>query len=490
MSMLNPLRTRFAPSPTGYLHIGGARTALYSWLFARKMGGDFILRIEDTDEARSTDDSVNAIIDSMKWLGLDWDEGPGKENPKYAPYFQMAARDKGIYKACVDRLVNEGKAYSCYCTAEEIDEMRKAAQEKKQMPKYDGRCSKLTPVQRKEKESKGLQAVIRFKTPQTGKVIVKDIIRGDVEFDNSMLDDLVIMKANGTPTYNFACVIDDYRMNITHVIRGDDHLSNTPKQIHIYEALGFGLPEFAHLSMILGTDGSRLSKRHGHTSVLEYKNEGYLPEAMLNYLALLGWSTQESQQLFEKKELIEKFSLERCSKSPAVFDTAKLVWMNGEYVRKAGGEKLFEMFESWASETKNTKVPGWDKALLKRLIISEFEKVKLLKDIPDLFDFFFNDNIEYNPEAVSKVLKAGTAKMVLEESSKRLVSFKDFTAPALEHYAREFAAEKAIKAGQVFHPIRVAVSGRTTGPSLFYMMEFMGREKVVERIKNTLAKFF
>jgi nondiscriminating glutamyl-tRNA synthetase len=485
------VRVRFAPSPTGYLHLGGARTALYNWLFARHMKGTFVLRIEDTDEARSTDESVGAILESMKWLGLDWDEGPGREKPEFAPYFQMKANEQGVYKKYADKLVAEGKAYKCFCTPEEVEEMRKTAQSAKKVPKYDGRCRSLTAEQVKQKESQGLKPVIRLKVPEDGKTVFDDIIRGHVEFENHMLDDFIIVKNSGVPTYNFAVVVDDVRMKITHIIRGDDHLSNTPKQIHLYNALGWQVPVFAHISMILGSDGSRLSKRHGHTSVLEYKTEGYLPAAMINYLALLGWSTEDSQQVFELNELVEKFSLERCSKSPAVFDPKKLEWMNGEYIRKTGGEKLPDVFFKWAGETGMAgQMKGWDKALLSKILTMEFEKVKLLKDVPGLVDFFFVDNVEYNPEAVQKTLKTDTAQKVLAGALLKLTTQEDFSASALEILARDTAAEHGLKAGQVFHPMRVALSGRTTGPSLFHMMEIMGKDEVIRRIKICLEKFF
>ncbi len=491
MSTDNKVRVRFAPSPTGFLHIGGARTALYNWLFAKQNKGTFVLRIEDTDEARSTEESVGAILESMKWLGLDWDEGPGKENPEFAPYFQMKAAEEGIYKKFADKLVSEGKAYPCYCTPEEVEEMRKAAQAEKKVPKYNGKCRSLTPEQRKQCEAEGRKAVLRLKVPETGKTVFDDAIRGRVEFENYMLDDFIIMKASGVPTYNFAVVVDDVRMKISHIIRGDDHLSNTPKQVNIYNALGWQTPVFAHISMILGADGSRLSKRHGHTSVLEYRNEGFLPGALINYLALLGWSTEDSQQLFDINDLIAKFSIERCAKNPAVFDPKKLEWMNGEYLRKIDPAALGGVFFKWAEDTGNLeKIKNWDKNLAGKVIEMEHEKFKLLKEVPGLIDFFFNDSVEYTAEALGKTLKADTAKMVLEESAARLKNQQDFSSTALEKYARDLAAEKGVKPGQIFHPIRVAVSGRTTGPSLFHMMEIMGREKVVQRINECLKHNF
>lgn len=484
-------RVRFAPSPTGYLHIGGARTALFNWLFARQTNGMFMLRIEDTDEARSTDESVNAILESMKWLGLDWDEGPGKENPKYGAYFQMQRKDQGVYRKYVDQLIAEGKAYPCYCTPEELEQKRQIAQANKASQKYDGTCSHLTPEQRAQKVAEGRSAVIRFRMPVEGKVIFDDIIRGHMVFENAQLDDFVLMKASGVPTYNYACVIDDHTMDITHVIRGDDHLSNTPRQVHIYRALGWELPVFAHLSMILGQDGTRLSKRHGHTAVLEYRTEGFLPEALINYLGLLGWSTEDSQQLFEQSDMISKFSLERCAKNAAVFDPVKLHWMNGEYIRKKAAPELIKAFFDWVSVTgKQDMIGSWDRTLVEKTITLEQDKAKLLSDITGLIDFFFVNNVEYRSEAVEKVFKTQTAKAVIEESIARLLKQSDFSAPALEQWARDLAAEKGFKAGQVFHPIRVAISGRTQGPSLFHMMEIMGKDETVRRMQVCLTKFF
>ncbi|MDR2426553.1 MAG: glutamate--tRNA ligase [Endomicrobium sp.] len=490
---MSEIRVRFAPSPTGDLHIGGVRTALFNWLFAKNKGGKFILRIEDTDEARSTDESVKVILDAMKWLELGWDEGPGNEIEKYAPYYQMKRKEVGIYQKYADELIDKDLAYPCYCTAEEVEEMRKKAQANKRPPKYDGSCSCLTSEQRKEKEVQGRKAVIRFRMPKEGKIVLEDLIRGMVEFDNSLLDDFVIIKASGVPTYNFACVIDDYLMKMTHILRGDDHISNTPRQMHIYNALGWEMPKFAHMAMILGADGSRLSKRHGHTSVLDYRKEGYLSEALINYLSLLGWSTEDSQQLFTIQELKEKFSIERCGTSPSTFDAAKLLWLNGEKIRSKPPEEIYELFIQWLKFTGNEKIiESWDKDLLKKAIVLEHDKIKLLKDIPSLVDFFFTQNLNYNEEAVNRIfLKSkDSAKVVLTESSQRLPNQTDFSAEALEKYARDLSKEKGLGTGKVFHPIRVAISGRTQGPSLFHMMEVMGRDEVVKRIKTAIEKFF
>jgi len=486
-------RVRFAPSPTGDLHIGGVRTALFNWLYAAKTGGKFILRIEDTDEARSTDASTKVILDALLWLGLNWDEGPGNELEEYAPYYQMKRKTAGIYQKYADELTAKGLAYPCYCTPEEVDEMRKAAQANKLPPKYNGKCRNLTAEQRKQKEAEGKTAVIRFKMPDSGKIVLNDLIRGVVEFDNALLDDFVIMKANGVPTYNFACVVDDYLMQMSHVLRGDDHISNTPRQMHLYNAFGWEMPKFAHMAMILGSDGARLSKRHGHTSVLEYRAEGYLPEAMLNYLALLGWSTSDSQQIFTIPELKEKFSIEGCGTSPSTFDPLKLIWLNGEKIRAKSLDEVFSLFMDWLKYTNNENIiAGWDKELLKKAVALEHDKIKLLKDIPGLVDFFFVKDVVFQEEAVKKVFEKSkdTAGMVLKESAARLINQMDFSADALEKFARDLATEKEIGTGKVFHPVRVAISGRTQGPSLFHMMEVMGRDEVVRRIKIALTQFF
>ncbi len=479
------VRTRFAPSPTGFLHIGGARTTLYNWLFARRHGGEFVLRIEDTDEVRSTDDSVTAILDSVKWLGLDWDEGPldGKtDKGPYAPYYQMKRVD--IYRKHLNQLIDEGKAYRCYCTKEELDEMRRIAQLEKRPPRYDGRCRALTNEKRKEIEASGKKFSIRFKMPASGTSIVDDQIRGKVSFENSLQQDLVIWKTTDGPTYNFCCVIDDHLMEISHVIRGDEHLSNTPSQVQIYYALGWTPPLFAHLSMILGPDGSKLSKRHGATSVLEYRDQGYLPHTMRNYLALLGWSTSESQQLFTDEDLISKFNLEGCQKSPATFDTVKLNWMNGEYIRQMSTEELAKLADPFLEKAGLKGLPGPD---LKKVVSLEHEKFKLLSEIPALVDFFYKP-VEFTPKAMDKVLKVPGAKEVLLGLADALKDFAPFEDKALEGRIRRFCEEKALKPGQVFHPLRAAVSGRTEGPTLFLMLEIFGRDVVLARLRDAAAR--
>lgn len=482
MAVANPsIRVRFAPSPTGHLHIGGARTALFNWLFARHNQGTFILRIEDTDEVRSTEESVRGILESMAWLGLDWDEGPTPDGKgiqgDHGPYFQMQRLAE--YQAACDSLVREGKAYPCYCAPEEVEKMRELALLAKRPPKYDGTCRELTPAQRQAKEAEGRRKSIRFMTPRQGRVRFTDIIHGPKEFDNELLEDFVVLKTSGVPTYNFACVVDDHLMKISHVIRGDDHLSNTPRQILLYEALGWAPPQFAHLAMILGSDGTRLSKRHGATSVADYRQAGYLPEALLNYLALLGWGTEDSQQIFARQEMAEKFRLERCGKSPATFDPDKLVWMNGEYLRKRSVSELADLAKPFFATSGLERIP---RARLEAAIALEHEKVKLLTDVPRLTDFLLWDEYEYRAEAVNKVLRAAGAAEILEEEKKRLAALDSFTAATIEEMCKALAKERGVKNGAAFHPLRVAVSGRTEGPSLFHMVEYLGKERALQRI--------
>jgi len=478
------VRVRFAPSPTGNLHIGGARTALFNWLFARKMKGTFMLRIEDTDELRSTAESVKAIFEGMKWMGLDWDEGAmpdGTDKGSFGPYFQAVRAHNGVYKKYSDQLIAEGKAYHCYCTPQELDAERKRADLEKRPYRYDGRCRRLTAEQKKELEAQGRRPVVRFHIPEEGTTEFHDLIRGDLKFENKLLYDLVIVKASGFPTYNFACVIDDHLMDISHVIRGDDHISNTPMQLNIYKALGWKHPEMAHLSMIHGQDGTKLSKRNGDVAVGDYAAKGLLPQVMRNYLALLGWSTSDSQQIFAKGELEEKFDIAGCQKNPAKFDLVKLSWMNGEYLRAMSPKELVEAAMPFIKAAHVAE--GADPAFLEKVICLEQEKYKLLTEIPHLIEFFFTEKPVFDQKAVDKVFKKPEARRVLEGMAKVYEAIPSFTEAELEKAAREFAAANTLKAGQIFHPVRVAVSGRTEGPTLFRMLEYLGRGKVVARMR-------
>lgn len=474
--MNNEVRVRFAPSPTGYLHLGSVRTALYNWLFARHYQGKFILRIEDTDELRSTKEAVEIILEGLEWLGLDWDEGP---------CFQMQRLE--IYKSYTQQLLNEDKTYYCYCSPEELEDIRQSALAEKKPPKYDGRCRYLTEEEKKEYETQGRKPVIRFKTPKKGETKFTDLVHGEVKFENILLDDFVLLKANGVPTYNYAVVIDDHLMKISHVLRGDDHISNTPRQILLYQASGWEPPQFAHFPMILGLDHGKLSKRHGAISVVEYKHQGYLPEALLNYLALLGWGTTESEEIFALEELIKKFSLERCGKAAAVFDPQKLLWINGLYIREMPVEELYpyaleELKKAeLVSDTPDEKTAEY----IKKAISLEQEKIKILTDIPYLLEFFLKEDIVYQEEAVNKVLKVAGVEKILADLEELFAQEENFNTQVLENKVRQYCQEKNLNTKATFHPLRVAVSGRREGPCLFKMLELLGKERVIRRIKRS-----
>ncbi|HEY9855491.1 MAG TPA: glutamate--tRNA ligase [Stenomitos sp.] len=474
------IRVRFAPSPTGYLHVGGARTALFNWLLARHSGGTFVLRIEDTDLARSTEASVQAILDGMRWLGLSWDEGPDIGGP-YAPYFQMQRLD--TYKHYVDRLLNEGHAYHCFCSKEELDAMREEAQKKGEAFSYTGRCRNLLPEIAQRLREEGRQPVIRFKTPTEGETVVEDLIHGSVSFQNALLDDFVLVKADGVPTYNYAVVIDDATMEITHVLRGDDHLSNTPKQILIYQALGLPMPQFGHIPMILGQDRARLSKRHGATSVMAYEEAGYLPEAMLNYLAKLGWACGDQEE-FTVEELIEKFTVAGVNNTAAVFDQAKLDWLNGVWMRRLPTSTLVERLKPrWAARGWLTErhTDEWLNALVELLK----ERARTLVELVDYSTFFFDVPIEYKPEAVEKFLVPEN-RAILEALRDRLPKAEPWDLATVEGVFRNLASELGVKAGAVIQPARVALTGSTASPGMFETATLMGPELVAKRLQGAL----
>jgi len=479
------VRVRFAPSPTGELHIGGARTALFNWLFARHYGGKFILRIEDTDVARSNKEFYQSIVDNLKWLGLNWDEGPGRGGD-YGPYFQ--SQRLKIYKEYACRLLEEGKAYLCYCTPEELEEQKRRMQREGKPPKYSGRCRNLSSRERQVFEREGRKPTVRFKVPQEGVTVVKDLLRGRVSFENRLIGDFVLLKSNGMPTFNFANVIDDTLMKITYVIRGDDHLPNTPRQILLYQALNFKVPQYAHLPMILGSDGVRLSKRHGAVSVSYYREKGYLPWAMVNYLALLGWSTPDSQQFFEKEELIEKFSLKGIGKSAAVFDPKKLEWMNGEYIRRMKSDRLAEFLIPYLKRANlvGEEVNHSTYTKIVKVAKLEQERVKVLSQIVELAGFFFKEDFPYDAEAVKKVLRKDYVFPMLEEMRRRIEGMSSFTEQHLEEMARGLSKEFSLSTSKVFHPLRVALTGKTRGPGLFELAAVLGRKEVLRRIDRTL----
>ena len=457
------VRTRFAPSPTGYLHIGGARTALFNWLFARHNDGKFILRIEDTDQLRSTKESTNAILEAMRWLGLDWDE---------EPYFQ--AERVEIHRKMVQKLIDEGKAYYCICTPEELEEKRKKALSEKRKPKYDGTC-------RDKNISRTEGSVVRFKSPQMGVTVVNDLIKGKVRFNNSELDDLIIERSDGYPTYNFAVVVDDARMGITHVIRGDDHLNNTPRQILLYEALGYEVPEFSHVPMILGADKRRLSKRHGAMSVMAYKETGYLPEALVNYLVRLGWSHGD-QEIFSASELVDLFALEAVGKSAAVFNPEKLLWLNQHYIKESSGEKLAENARPFFEKLR---LNVSDMRYLKQVTTDLKTRSKTLVEMADSGAFYFKDEIEYDEKAATKFLKVEFAGH-LRTVAKELPLLEDFTKEGIETFLRSLAEKRETKLKFIAQPIRVAITGKTVSPGIDEVMITLGKEKVVQRINKAL----
>lgn len=476
------VRVRFAPSPTGYLHIGNARTALFNYLFARKNNGSLILRIEDTDRERSRKEYEEAIIEDLRWIGIEWDEGPDVGGD-YGPYRQSERLH--IYREFAEKLLKEGKAYKCYCTKEELEERNRKAIQEGRSPGYDNRCRYLTKSQIEKYEREGRKPVIRIKVPEK-EIVVDDLIRGKVKFEGKTIPDFVIMKSDGTPTFNFAVCIDDYLMKITHVIRGEDHLSNTPKHIIVFESINAPVPKFAHMSMTLGPDRTRLSKRHGATSVRAYREEGYLPEAFFNYIALLGWGTEESREIFTKEELIKEFSLERCHKASAIFDKDKLLWMNGYYIRKTPASRIVELSipflvkEGLIEENPSKSTISY----LEKVIELEKERIKTLKEVPYLIYFFLKEPI-YEKEGVEKYLNE-EGKKILSQVLPIIEKIEDFKRENIEKEIRKFCEDMNYKTSRVFHPIRVAVSGRTKGPGLFEMMEVIGKERVLSRIKKVL----
>ena len=457
---------RFAPSPTGHLHIGGARTALFNWLLARNQGGKFILRIEDTDQVRSTKESIEAILESMTWLGLDWDEGPIYQTERLP-----------IYREHAERLLREGKAYPCYCTPEELEEKRKRALQENRKPKYDGHCRNLkAPVP-------GRTAAIRFKSPQQGVTVLHDLIKGTIEFENEELDDLIIQRGDGWPTYNFSAVVDDATMSITHVIRGDDHVNNTPRQILLYEAFGYSLPQFAHVPMILGADKTRLSKRHGATSVMAYKEMGYLPQALVNYLVRLGWSHGD-QEVFSQKELVEKFSLENVGKSAAVFNTEKLLWLNGLYIRQEKTEILAELlFPFLEAKGLRPRSLSWLTEVAKTLQ----ERSKNLVEMVGQAEFYFRSDFEFDEKATKKHLTPNI-KESLEILIAKLESFPELDEKGLEEIFKEIVSRKGIKLGTLAQAVRVALTGKAVSPGIYEVMKILGKEEALNRLSRALSK--
>jgi len=458
---MTTVRTRFPPSPTGYLHIGSARTALFNYLFARKHGGEFVLRVEDTDRARSTEEAVQVIMDSMEWMGLDYDEGP---------IFQTQRFDR--YKEVVDQLLADGKAYKCYCTPAELTVMRETAMAKKEKPRYNGFWRDRT-----DSPPPGIEPVVRFKNPTDGVVVIEDAVKGPISVDNRELDDLVILRSDGTPTYNLCVVVDDMDMRITHVIRGDDHVNNTPRQINIFKALGAPLPVFAHLPMILGEDGKRMSKRHGAVSVMQYAEEGYLRDALLNYLVRLGWSHGD-QEVFSMEEMQQNFSLENVNRSGAVFDVKKLDWLNQQYMQSSSVEVLADGLQTQLDALEISTENGPAVAAVASLFK---DRAKTFSDMAAASKWFYNEPDAYDEKAAKKQFSAdaGTRLQTLHDA---LAALDEFSAPAIDACLQATVAQLEVGFGKVGLPLRVALTGNTATPPLDQTIALLGRDVVLQRL--------
>lgn len=459
------VKTRFAPSPTGYLHIGGARTALFSWLYARHHGGSFVLRIEDTDLERSTPEAVAAILEGMHWLGLNHDEGPFYQTQRFERYREV-----------LQHMLAAGSAYHCYCSKEELEELRAAQMARKEKPRYDGRYRDYQGA-----VPAGVQPVIRFKNPLAGEVVVNDLIRGRIVFQNAELDDLIIARADGAPTYNFCVVVDDMDMGITHVIRGDDHINNTPRQINILQALGAAIPQYGHVPMIAGADGQKLSKRHGAASVMEYRDLGYLPQAVLNYLVRLGWAHGD-QELFSLAEMIEYFDLDACNKAPAALNPSKLVWINKHYLKTLDPTYVASHLR-WHLEQLGLKI---DQGPSLAAVVSAFaERADTLQDLAQAAAFLYRDFENYEPKAASKHLNAA-AQAPLQAVQSALAQLSAWETPRIHAALQQVAEAAGLALGKVAQPLRVAVAGAAVSPPIDVTLQLLGRAKTLERVERAL----
>ncbi len=461
---MSEIKTRFAPSPTGHLHIGGARTALFNWLFARHHGGKFVLRIEDTDLERSTQESVDAIFEGLGWLGLDWDEEP-----------EYQSRRTDIYMKQIDKLLEEGKAYRCYCSKEELDEKRAKAMTEGKKPKYDGKC------RQRSEQPEGKPFTIRFKAPTTGFTAFDDMIKRKVSFENAELDDLIIARTDGSPTYNFVVVIDDATMGITHIIRGDDHLNNTPRQILLYEALGYAIPTFGHVPLILGEDKKRLSKRHGATSVMAYKDMGYLPHALINYLARLGWSHGD-QELFSIDELVKYFDSDQIGKSAGIFNPEKLLWLNAHYIKESSNDALAKLIKPLIKDSGTDLTGGPD---LTSLIAILKDRVKTIVELADMVKSYYLEDVEIDEALAKKLLTSETTK-VLKELASGIETLESFEGDEVEKFFKEFMTEKGLKMKNIGPAVRVALTGGTASPGIFEVIAILRKKKSVSRIKRAI----
>jgi glutamyl-tRNA synthetase len=478
------IRVRFAPSPTGKLHIGNARTAMFNYLLAKKYNGKFVLRIEDTDFERSTKESEISILKDLKWLGLSWDEGPdvGGEN---GPYRQSERFD--IYKRFTEKLLSEGKAYKCFCTPEEIEEMRKECTARGTQPKYNGKCRNLTKEQTEQLEKQGKKYSVRFKVNEGINIIVDDLIRGKVEFNSSNIGgDFIIVRSDGVPVYNYIVVIDDYLMKITHVVRGDDHLSNTPKQILVAKALGLSLPKYAHHALILGPDRAKLSKRHGITSVSNYRDEGYLPEALFNYLSLLGWSSETGEEILSKEQLIKEVDLSRVGKSAAIFDFKKLRWINSLYIRNLDNENLLKLLTPFI-EQNGYRVDDFDKNWLLLFVETIKGNLEILSEIKQWLPMFFDEAIEYE-EDCRAIIENDLTENLITSFKANIENTDIINKETYVNVMKSVMKETGVKGKKLFMPVRVLTTGKTKGPDLDKTLILLGKDKIIHRIENFLQK--
>lgn len=484
--MEKKLKVRFAPSPTGPFHIGGARSALFNWLVARHADGTFLVRIEDTDLKRSTKESEENIKDSLKWLGMNWDEGIDVGGP-HGPYRQTERLD--LYKKEVQRLLDEGKAYYCYCSAEELEKSRKAQLDAGKTPIYDEHCRHLTEEEKAKYEAEGRKPVVRLKVRKDGVFAFDDMVRGHVEFQAAGVGDFIIMKSDGIPVYNFAVVIDDAFMEVTHVIRAEEHLSNTPRQLAIYEALGYKPPKFGHISLILGEDHKKMSKRHGATSVTEYRNMGYLPEAVVNYLALLGWTPKGEQEIFTEEELIKQFSMKRVSSNDAVFDINKLNWINFQYMKKLDADQLYDLIVPFLVKAGyvDVAVSEEKKDWLKKVIWFMKDHIYFAGQAAEELKFFFEDMPALTDEAILSIMKAETSGKLLKAFIEDLKALESFDQAEIKKCFNACMKAQGIKGKAAYEPTRIALTGVTQGPGMFEMMELFGREKTMDRLEAALA---
>ena len=479
------VRVRYAPSPTGLLHVGSARTVLFNWLFARHFGGTFILRIEDTDQSRSTEEHAQSQQQTLHWLGLDWDEGPGRGGP-HAPYNQMARLP--LYARALDRLRESGAAYPCYCSPAELAERRDQARLAGQPPRYDGRCRDLSASAREALEAQGRRPAWRLRLPDDGSTTVHDLIRGDVTFAHSTLDDFVIVRSDLVPVYNFVVAVDDLDMRITHVLRGDDHLANTPKQLFVYRALGAEPPAFGHLPSVLATDRSRLSKRHGPVAIEEYRAQGLLPEAILNYCALLGWSPGEDREVLTLPEMVAAFQLSRVGKSGSVYDVEKLRWLNGQHIRRTAAPELIERARPWLAAAGLLELIDAGAGPAPEAVVAlVHERVQTLEELPEAIGYFYRRPASSDPAGVQKYFQPATAPL-LRAAAACIWGLAAFEEGTLEAAYRELADGLGVKAAALIHPTRLALTGRTVGPSLFALAALIGRQECAARLEVAAAQ--